>query len=861
MGKNQKVKKGDRKHITRKNGEHKKLPNSKNNNPLDPSEKKFASENEPLDPKIDHKSIVYSLSKKDLHENAVQFKELMVQTLEGPTCMGDLFPKGLIHCTVKTEDQNGFYETNNAGPISPHDFNFHPYAKIKKKKKPNFESHFDEDDRNRDKIRKRTSSHDVISPDNGEFKKKGIETVTYFLAYNDEPDISNNFSQKRSNCGYMSDKNKKDVLKNAMSEPILSKLETTITPKETIPFQNSPSQEKRKVYLLLKDIQVAIYKLSDENASVEGDKGLQSPLCPSNFSRPEYSKAYNAKNGSVSLSEKNLGKMNLDSEQIIHKTKKVAKLSHSLQTRNSSKKNYPSQKSFKKGIQDKFSGGKSTPVSKIPKVPIKTGKKAQNKFLKLGQIENEEKKLGTSEVIHIPWPGQRENKPIFVKDKAVLSGKQVKKEQRSNNQNTSQKKTKISVVSQLQPQNKSHIPADHSLSAFNDSQLVGNNVTEILNDSSYQDIEQGNKKNTHVTKKTCEPSKNRQGIVTLDFTKVKSTPLIQLKGLGSKKSKTQKYKPIHSKSKNFSPDPDSIFGFKDQNMDEKKNSNKHRKTDSESQYIIKNDTQHRDYKNEESDDQDYSLPLQNSIDDSSDNKDVEDEDFNFFDFEPNDSFLSESNQNCESLSTFELLVKPTKFRKRNRTIMTDRQSDFLKRFFTKNPFPNTSEREELGRVLNMRPRTVQIWFQNMRQKNKSKIKHFSPYNKLKNEDNSKENGNKGSHEVSLERIRPSNLKSRQNQTAKGTSETDSIKNQQYRSNHFENHVTTSPSEFKQDKAEDPNEYQQFRKTKGHKDITIKEQKGKKDHFVPELLDLRGLNALAELADNILDQEKKPKSQR
>lgn len=58
--------------------------------------------------------------------------------------------------------------------------------------------------------------------------------------------------------------------------------------------------------------------------------------------------------------------------------------------------------------------------------------------------------------------------------------------------------------------------------------------------------------------------------------------------------------------------------------------------------------------------------------------------------------------------------------RRSRTVMTTYQSKLLHEFFEKNAFPSTEMREELSASLGMKPRTIQIWFQNQRQKTKSK---------------------------------------------------------------------------------------------------------------------------------------------
>ncbi|KRH93364.1 putative Homeodomain-like, Homeodomain-related, Homeobox protein [Pseudoloma neurophilia] len=201
-----------------------------------------------------------------------------------------------------------------------------------------------------------------------------------------------------------------------------------------------------------------------------------------------------------------------------------------------------------------------------------------------------------------------------------------------------------------------------------------------------------------------------------------------------------------------------------------------------------------------------------SIDDAS-----SDELYDLSDFDLNDK---ES-----TLSTFELLVKPSKYKKRNRTIMTDRQSYVLKKYFCKNPFPNTSTREELGRLLHMRPRTVQIWFQNMRQKNKSNIKEF--YHEKTNND--------GVRNINLDSLRPSNTKP--------VTEIISRSDTKVSKNVIEEQRQTS---FKE---------KRLISTK------LNENFNKSGIFEPESLDLRGLNALAEIAEGILDKDNTPKTQR
>ncbi|EEQ82830.1 hypothetical protein NCER_100403 [Vairimorpha ceranae BRL01] len=65
--------------------------------------------------------------------------------------------------------------------------------------------------------------------------------------------------------------------------------------------------------------------------------------------------------------------------------------------------------------------------------------------------------------------------------------------------------------------------------------------------------------------------------------------------------------------------------------------------------------------------------------------------------------------------------------RRVRTVMSPYQSKILHECFCKNPFPSTELREELSRVLKMKPRTIQIWFQNQRQKSKNVKDHMHPW--------------------------------------------------------------------------------------------------------------------------------------
>ena len=58
-------------------------------------------------------------------------------------------------------------------------------------------------------------------------------------------------------------------------------------------------------------------------------------------------------------------------------------------------------------------------------------------------------------------------------------------------------------------------------------------------------------------------------------------------------------------------------------------------------------------------------------------------------------------------------------KKRKRTVLTAKQHQILVRAFEECPFPDGEQRAALGKTLNMSSRTVQIWFQNQRQKTKN----------------------------------------------------------------------------------------------------------------------------------------------
>lgn len=57
-------------------------------------------------------------------------------------------------------------------------------------------------------------------------------------------------------------------------------------------------------------------------------------------------------------------------------------------------------------------------------------------------------------------------------------------------------------------------------------------------------------------------------------------------------------------------------------------------------------------------------------------------------------------------------------KKRCRTVMTPSQSRVLRKVLEQTAFPSTEIRENLAKILGMKPRTVQIWFQNQRQKSR-----------------------------------------------------------------------------------------------------------------------------------------------
>ncbi|KAG0441058.1 Homeobox protein HD-3 [Dictyocoela muelleri] len=74
------------------------------------------------------------------------------------------------------------------------------------------------------------------------------------------------------------------------------------------------------------------------------------------------------------------------------------------------------------------------------------------------------------------------------------------------------------------------------------------------------------------------------------------------------------------------------------------------------------------------------------------------------------------NSSCCAKTNFSIKKQKNIEEKRNRTIMNPARSAILKKYFRINMFPSTEVREELARILDIKPRSVQIWFQNQRQK-------------------------------------------------------------------------------------------------------------------------------------------------
>lgn len=58
-------------------------------------------------------------------------------------------------------------------------------------------------------------------------------------------------------------------------------------------------------------------------------------------------------------------------------------------------------------------------------------------------------------------------------------------------------------------------------------------------------------------------------------------------------------------------------------------------------------------------------------------------------------------------------------KRRKRTVLSAKQQKILMKSFEECAFPDAKQRLALGKILNMTPRTIQIWFQNQRQKIKS----------------------------------------------------------------------------------------------------------------------------------------------
>lgn len=58
-------------------------------------------------------------------------------------------------------------------------------------------------------------------------------------------------------------------------------------------------------------------------------------------------------------------------------------------------------------------------------------------------------------------------------------------------------------------------------------------------------------------------------------------------------------------------------------------------------------------------------------------------------------------------------------KRRKRTVLTAKQHRILRKYFDDCPFPDSAQRSELGKSLEMSSRTVQVWFQNQRQKKRA----------------------------------------------------------------------------------------------------------------------------------------------
>ncbi|KAJ1969467.1 hypothetical protein H4R34_006160, partial [Dimargaris verticillata] len=59
-------------------------------------------------------------------------------------------------------------------------------------------------------------------------------------------------------------------------------------------------------------------------------------------------------------------------------------------------------------------------------------------------------------------------------------------------------------------------------------------------------------------------------------------------------------------------------------------------------------------------------------------------------------------------------------KRRTRTVTTPYQARVLNYVLMQTSFPSTEQREQLAKRLGMTPRTVQVWFQNQRQKAKNR---------------------------------------------------------------------------------------------------------------------------------------------
>lgn len=73
-----------------------------------------------------------------------------------------------------------------------------------------------------------------------------------------------------------------------------------------------------------------------------------------------------------------------------------------------------------------------------------------------------------------------------------------------------------------------------------------------------------------------------------------------------------------------------------------------------------------------------------------------------------------------SLASVAATSPPLRIRKRVRQILTPEQSQVLNAILVKTHFPSTSVREAAARQLGVSPRKVQVWFQNVRQKEKKR---------------------------------------------------------------------------------------------------------------------------------------------